>query len=137
MYSYGSGHQKCLIGLTGPQSRCWRAVFLSEDAREESAFLPLAASTSHLHSLVCSSFLHLQKQEGRDFPGGPGVENPLANADATGSIPGLGSSHTPWGATNPELSPGAHVPQLLKPGSLEPVLSNKRSHGPEKPAHHS
>ena len=29
----------------------------------------------------------------------------------------------------------AHVPQLLKPVCLEPVLHNKRSHRSEKPAH--
>ena len=29
----------------------------------------------------------------------------------------------------------AHVPQLLKPVCLEPVLHNKRSHHNEKPAH--
>ena len=29
----------------------------------------------------------------------------------------------------------AHVPQLLKPVRLEPVLRNKRSHRNEKPAH--
>ena len=31
----------------------------------------------------------------------------------------------------------AHVPQLLKPARLEPVLCNKRSHCDEKPAHHN
>ena len=31
----------------------------------------------------------------------------------------------------------AHVPQLLKPAHLEPVLRNKRSHRNEKPAHHN
>ena len=35
------------------------------------------------------------------------------------------SSHNNW----------AHVPQLLKPAHLEPVLRNKRSHRNEKPAH--
>ena len=29
----------------------------------------------------------------------------------------------------------AHVPQLLKPEHLEPMLRNKRSHRNEKPAH--
>ena len=29
----------------------------------------------------------------------------------------------------------AHVPQLLKPACLEPVLYNNRSHDNEKPAH--
>ena len=31
----------------------------------------------------------------------------------------------------------AHVPQLLKPMRLEPVLHNKRSDHNEKPAHHN
>ena len=31
-----------------------------------------------------------------DFPGGPVVKNPRANAGDTGSIPGLGRSHRPW-----------------------------------------
>ena len=31
----------------------------------------------------------------------------------------------------------AHVPQLLKPTRLEPMLLNKRSHCNEKPAHHN
>ena len=31
----------------------------------------------------------------------------------------------------------AHVPQLLKPARLEPVLCNKRSHRNEKPMHHN
>ena len=33
----------------------------------------------------------------RDFPGGPVVKNLIANAGGTGSIPGPGSSHMPWG----------------------------------------
>ena len=31
-----------------------------------------------------------------DFPGGPGVENPPANAGDTGSVLGPGRSHVPW-----------------------------------------
>ena len=33
----------------------------------------------------------------KDFPGGPAVENPLANAGDTGSIPSPERSHMPWG----------------------------------------
>ena len=45
--------------------------------------------------------------------------------------------HNCWACT---LGPAchnywAHVPQLLKPTHLEPVLRNKRSHRNEKPAH--
>ena len=39
-------------------------------------------------------------------PGGSVVKNPPANAEDTGSIPGLGRSHVPW-------SNYAHEPQLL------------------------
>ena len=31
----------------------------------------------------------------KDFPGGPVVKNPPANAGDMGSIPGLGESHMP------------------------------------------
>ena len=42
------------------------------------------------------------------------------------------------GATKPvSHNYWAHVPQLLKPTCLEPVLHNKRSHHNEKPAHHN
>ena len=40
------------------------------------------------------------------------------------------------GATKPvHHNYWAHMPQLLKPAHLEPVLHNKRSHHNEKPAH--
>ena len=32
----------------------------------------------------------------RDFPGGAVVKNLSANAEDTGSIPGVGRSHMPW-----------------------------------------
>ncbi|KAJ8777643.1 hypothetical protein J1605_014296 [Eschrichtius robustus] len=35
----------------------------------------------------------------------------------------------------PSLRSRAHVPQLLKPTHLEPVLCNKRSHRNEEPTH--
>ena len=42
------------------------------------------------------------------------------------------------GATKPVChNYWAHVPQLLKPTRLEPVLCNKRSHRNEEPAHHN
>ena len=76
--------------------------------------------------------IHLKIPHG-DFPGGPVVESPPANAGDMGSIPGLGSSHT--------LQENC-VSQLLSPQvatteahHLEPVLRNKRSHCNEKPAH--
>ena len=45
--------------------------------------------------------------------------------------------HNYWACTLEPASHNywAHVPQLLKPTRLEPVLHNKRSHGNEKPAH--
>ena len=68
----------------------------------------------------------LRLYENRDFPGGTVVKNPPANAGDTGSIPGPGRSHMPW-------SNKSHVPQLLKPTHLKPVLRNKRSHRSESP----
>ena len=42
------------------------------------------------------NYVLLMKIFNRDFPGGPVVKNPPANAGDTGSIPGLGRSHRPW-----------------------------------------
>ena len=67
----------------------------------------------------------LDKKEPRDFPSGPVAKNLPCNAGDMGLIPGLGRSHMPWGNE-------AHVPQLLKPTSLEPK-SHKRSRSNEKP----
>ena len=59
-----------------------------------------------------------------DFPGGPVVKNPPANAgDDMGSTSALGSFHM-LGAS-------------IEPVRLEPVLCNKRSHCEEKPAPHN
>ena len=81
-----------------------------------------------------------------DFPGGAVVKNPPANAGDTGSSPGPGRSHMLRGATKPVRhnywacalestsdNYRAHVPQLLKPAHLQPVLRNKRSYFNEKP----
>ena len=62
--------------------------------------------------------------------GSPVVKNLPVNAEDTGSIPGPGRSHMLW-------SNKVHRPQLLEPARLEPVLSNKRSHGSEKPVYHN
>ena len=40
-----------------------------------------------------------------------------------------------WALEPVSCNYGAHMPQLLKPMRLEPVLCNKRSHCNEKPAH--
>ena len=56
------------------------------------------------------------------------VRNPAANAGGMVLIPGLGGFHMPWDNE-------AHVPQLLKPASLEPMFHNKRSHSDEKATH--
>ena len=46
--------------------------------------------------------------------------------------------HNYWAcALEPRNHSWALLLQLLKPHALEPVLSNKRSHSNEKPAHHS
>ena len=76
------------------------------------------------------------------FPGGAVVKNPPANAGHTGSSPGLGKPHMPvrhnyWACALEPTSHNywGHVPQLLKPTHLEPVLCNERSHHNEKPEH--
>ena len=57
------------------------------------------------------------------------VENLPANAEDTGSSPGLGRSHMPW-------SNWAREPQLLSLRvRLEPVLRYKRGRDSERPAH--
>ena len=68
------------------------------------------------------------------------VRNPPANAEDTGSSPGPGRSHMPWGnwARAPQLlslHSRAREPRLLRPVHLEPVLPNKRGHRNERPAH--
>ena len=68
------------------------------------------------------------KQEPTDFPGGPVVRNPPANAENMSSIPGPGRSHM-------QQSNEAWQPPTAKPVSLEPALRNKRSHRNERPTH--
>ena len=47
--------------------------------------------------LWLTSIKKTKKQKKQDFSGGPVVKNLPANAGDTGSIPGLGKSHVPWG----------------------------------------
>ena len=37
-----------------------------------------------------------KKRNSEDFPGGPLVKNPPANAGDMGSVPSRGRAHTPW-----------------------------------------
>ena len=63
------------------------------------------------------------------FPGGAVVKNPPANAEDTGSSPGLGGSHM-------SRSNGARVPQLLSPRATNTEARVPRPHAPqqEKPS---
>ena len=82
-----------------------------------------------------------------DFPGSSVVKNPPANAGDTGSAlvqedptcrrATKSVSHKYWACILEPTSHNywAHVPQLLKPVCLEPMLRNKRSHHSEKPEH--
>ena len=89
---------------------------------------------------VNSSFIKMLSQ---GVPGGSVVKHPPAKAGDLGSISWSGKiPHATWqlslGATTTEsvlwsLGATAHVPQLLQPGGPEPVLSNRWSHGHEKP----
>ena len=54
--------------------------------------------------------IHNSLKDCGDFPGGPVVKNPPANAGDTGSIPGLGRFHM-------QQSNRAHSPQLRSPHS--------------------
>ena len=62
-----------------------------------------------------------------DFSGGQVVINLPANAGDMDLISGIGRVHM-----LPDKE--AHVPQLLSPSALEPVLCKKRSHCDENPA---
>ena len=67
---------------------------------------------------------------------------PVPPAGGTGSIPGLGRFHMPWGnqAHGPQqlsLCPGAPSCSYWSLRALEPVLSNERSPRNEKPTRHS
>ena len=65
-----------------------------------------------------------------DFPDGPAVKNPPANAGGVGSIPGPGRSHM-------LRSNWAHEPvlQLLEPLGPRARALKRRSHHNEKPTH--
>ena len=69
------------------------------------------------------------KKEFLDFPGGAVVKNPPANAGDTGpgGLRALDQEDPICcGATKPvSHNYRAHVPQLLKPACLEPVLRNR------------
>ena len=67
-----------------------------------------------------------------DFPGGPEVKNPPANAGDTGSIPAPAQGRFHMLVVN-----WAGASQLLKPAPQEPRLHNKKSHNSEKPTHHN
>ena len=58
------------------------------------------------------------------------VKNPLANAGDTGSIPGLGGSHTPWG-TEAMHSITEYTQQLPKPAHHSPHATLERPHSPQ------
>ena len=87
----------------------------------------------------------MSETKGRDFPGGPGVKNPPANAGHMDLISGLGRSHMLW--SSEVHTPGGRAPQqeeppqraacALRPES-SPALSNQRqptcsSEGPAQP----
>ena len=64
-----------------------------------------------------------------DFPGGPMVKNPPANAEEVDLIPGQGNKFT-HAEGNLSLNT-----TTTKPHALEPILHNTRSHCNEKPEH--
>ena len=63
-------------------------------------------SPVHLSHIIFFSFKNWDK----DFPGGPKVKNAPVNAADTGSVPGPGRFHMPWGKQAQCHSCWAHVP---------------------------
>ena len=61
------------------------ALLCSSQMQEKLAWSPHSSSNETT----------IKKQGWRDFPGGPGVGNPPANAGDTGLSPGRGGSHMP------------------------------------------
>ena len=57
------------------------------------------------------------------FPGGSVVKNPPANAEDTGSIPGLGRS------PGEEMATHSSVLAWRVPGTEEPVFLSEKYHG--------
>ena len=71
---------------------------------------------------------------GMDFPDGPLVKNPPANAGDTGSI--FGPSLV-WKDSTYLRATGPVHRNYRSTHALEPMLLNKRSHCNEKPMHHN
>ena len=71
-------------------------------------------------------------KHGEDFPGGPVVKNPLANAGDMVSIPGQGSGKISHASGHLSLCATTTEAQVL-----ELMLCNKRSRCNKKPAHHN
>ena len=69
-------------------------VFLPGESHEQRSLVG-SQSRTQLSLHACDETT-LKKKE-RGFPGGPMVENPPANAENMGSIPGSRRFHTPWG----------------------------------------
>ena len=107
-------------------SKLWELVMVRE--AWHAAVHGVTKSQTWLSELNWTELKVTFKNEAESFPGGTVDWNPPASAGDMGSIPGLGRSHMP-------RSSWAHVPQLLKPAPLEPVLRNKGSHLSEKLVH--
>ena len=136
------------------------SIFYHEKDRALFTFFFLLTFTALLLGHKCSVcvtiylcihvYLHAHLKFFLDFPGGPMVKNPPANAGDTGSIPNPGRLHMPQGTCLIQedcISAPNHLqnqdctclvaPQLLSQQALEPVLCNKRNHSNEKPMLHS
>ena len=66
-----------------------------------------------------------------DFPGGPVVKNPPANAGDIGLIPGLGGSHMPRGNQARGVpTTAAHAPRACATATRSPAHHNQRAAAP-------
>ena len=93
----------------------------------------IAFQNNSPRKVICS----LSKRTKRGFPGGAVLKNPPANAGGTGSIPGLGRSHTP--RSNKALAPQllslhsrVRKPQLLSPRATTAEARAPRAHAPQQ-----
>ena len=137
-----------IVPQLGDSERTFKIWFLEVQITMNTWYL--CCDDVYLHELdILLNYLHWSWLENRhirtskftklkevctDFPGGPVVKNPPANAGDMGSIPSSGRFHMPWG----NLSPCAATTEPVyyvswSPSALGPMLYDKRSLYNEKP----
>ena len=64
----------------------------------EATKVPIKGWTDKENVIYLVEYYSVIKKNVADFPGSSVVKNPSVNAGDTGSIPGLGRFHMPWGS---------------------------------------